>query len=212
MYGLRKDGIKVGKGCVVFDPRNVDIDCTRPTLLEIGDNVFIHKYCVIMTHDWASWCFVNSHTDFIPSHSRVVIGSNVWMGMRSMILKGVTVGDNVIIAAGAVVTKDVPSGSVVAGVPAKVICSYEDYYRKRAQAYPSECKEYAESLMRRNPSAQLTHDMFRDDYVLFVDGSNCDDFEFPYSNVFPEDKFVEWRRMHKRQFENFEEFEKWLRR
>ena len=50
----------------------------------------------------------------------VCIGDNVWIGTRAIILKGVTIGDGAVVAAGAVVTKDVPPGCLVAGVPAKV--------------------------------------------------------------------------------------------
>lgn len=53
--------------------------------------------------------------------SPVVIGENVWIGSSATILPGVTIGDNAVVAAGAVVTKDVPKNTVVAGVPAKVI-------------------------------------------------------------------------------------------
>lgn len=53
--------------------------------------------------------------------SPVIIGDNVWIGSSSTILPGVTIGDNSVIAAGAVVTKDVPKNTVVAGVPARVI-------------------------------------------------------------------------------------------
>ncbi|WP_042147819.1 sugar O-acetyltransferase [Paucisalibacillus sp. EB02] len=55
------------------------------------------------------------------SPSPVVIGENVWIGSNATILPGVTIGDNSVVAAGAVVTKDVPENTVVAGVPAKVI-------------------------------------------------------------------------------------------
>lgn len=51
----------------------------------------------------------------------VVIRCNAWIGAGAMILPGVTVGENAIVAAGAVVTKDVPDNAVVAGVPAKVL-------------------------------------------------------------------------------------------
>jgi acetyltransferase-like isoleucine patch superfamily enzyme len=53
--------------------------------------------------------------------SPVIIGKNVWIGSNATILPGVTIGDNSVVAAGAVVTKDVPKNTVVAGVPAKVV-------------------------------------------------------------------------------------------
>lgn len=53
--------------------------------------------------------------------SPVVIGKNVWIGSNATILPGVTIGDNSVVAAGAVITKDVPENTVVVGVPAKVI-------------------------------------------------------------------------------------------
>lgn len=58
---------------------------------------------------WAGWPF---YTDF---------GKNVWVGSNSTILQGVTIGDNAVVGAGAVVTKDVPANVVVGGVPAKII-------------------------------------------------------------------------------------------
>ena len=53
--------------------------------------------------------------------SEVVIGNDVWIGMRVIIMPGVKVGDGVVIGAGAVVTKDVPDFAIVGGVPAKII-------------------------------------------------------------------------------------------
>lgn len=55
------------------------------------------------------------------SAAPVVIGDRVWLGTRAVVLKGVTIGDGAVVAAGAVVTKDVPPGAVVAGLPAKVV-------------------------------------------------------------------------------------------
>jgi acetyltransferase-like isoleucine patch superfamily enzyme len=57
--------------------------------------------------------------------SPVIIGENVWIGSNATILPGVTIGDNSVVAAGAVVTKDVPANTVVAGVPAKFIKSIQ---------------------------------------------------------------------------------------
>lgn len=56
----------------------------------------------------------------------VHIGKNVWIGMNSIILKGVTIGDNAMVAAGSVVTKPVPANTVVAGVPARVVRELKD--------------------------------------------------------------------------------------
>ena len=56
-----------------------------------------------------------------PSAAPIRIGNRVWVGTRAIVLKGVTIGDGAVVAAGAVVTKDVPAGAVVGGMPAKVI-------------------------------------------------------------------------------------------
>ncbi len=62
-----------------------------------------------------------------PSAAPVVIGDRVWIGTRGVVLKGVTIGDGAVVAAGAVVTKDVPAGAVVAGVPARVVGSADGW-------------------------------------------------------------------------------------
>lgn len=62
-----------------------------------------------------------------PSKAPVVIGDRVWVGTRAIVLKGVTIGDGAVVAAGAVVTKDVPAGAVVAGIPAKVVGSADSW-------------------------------------------------------------------------------------
>ena len=60
----------------------------------------------------------------------IMIGNNVFVGAESTILYDVTIGDNVIIGAGSLVNKDIPSGSVAAGVPCKVIGKFEDYMNR----------------------------------------------------------------------------------
>ena len=85
--------------------------------IEIGDNVQIGHQTVIATlnHD------LNPEKRWNMLPAPVKIGNNVWIGSHATILSSVTVGDNAVVAAGAVVTKDVPANTVVAGVPAKVI-------------------------------------------------------------------------------------------
>lgn len=59
-----------------------------------------------------------------------MIGNYVYIGTGALIMPGVTIGDNSLIAAGSVVTKSIPAGSVAAGNPARVLCSVEDYYER----------------------------------------------------------------------------------
>lgn len=61
---------------------------------------------------------------------RVVIGNNVFIGINTIILPGVEIGDNVIIGAGSIVTKNILSNTVACGVPARALCSIEEYYTK----------------------------------------------------------------------------------
>lgn len=82
--------------------------------ITIGEYVCIASGVVIRDSD--------SHKTKEEGNTKEIkIGNHVWIGTNAIILKGVTIGDNAVIAAGAVVTKDVPSNCIVAGVPAKII-------------------------------------------------------------------------------------------
>lgn len=79
---------------------------------------------------------------------RVVIGDWVYIGSSALIMPGVTIGDNVLVAAGSVVTHSIPSGKVVAGNPARVICSIEDYY-ERNKKYDLHSKHMSNSEKKK---------------------------------------------------------------
>ncbi len=85
--------------------------------IEIGDSCLIGHQVVLVTlnHDLAP---ANRGS---MSAAPIKIGRGVWIGSHATVLPGVTIGDNAVVAAGAVVTKDVPAGTVVGGVPAKII-------------------------------------------------------------------------------------------
>ena len=84
--------------------------------VHIGKNTLISKNCMIETHDHGLDPYA------IPDYKDLVIGENVWVGMNSIILSDVRrIGSNSIIAAGSIVTKEVPSNCIVGGVPAKII-------------------------------------------------------------------------------------------
>tara|TARA_B100001093_G_scaffold144113_1_gene136733 strand:+ start:303 stop:950 length:648 start_codon:yes stop_codon:yes gene_type:complete len=98
------------------------ISC-RTTEIIISDGTIIAPNVIIVDSDFhstsASKNRENNH-DYL-SDSPVFIGSNVWIGMNSIILKGVTIGKNTIVAAGSVVTKDLESNIIAAGNPARKV-------------------------------------------------------------------------------------------
>ena len=87
----------------------------------IGDNTIIEKNVVMKTINYD----LNPKTRGDMWPKPIHIGQNVWIGARAIILPGVTIGDNSVIAAGSVVTKDVPENSVYGGNPAKLIKNIE---------------------------------------------------------------------------------------
>lgn len=124
-------GRPVGKGFKMFPPFYTDFGKNT----HIGDNVFINACCNFQDHGGVyigDRCQIGHNVVFAtlnhglkPQDRRTMtpapirLGKNVWVGSNSTILQGVTVGDNAVIAAGAVVTKDVPANTVVGGVPAR---------------------------------------------------------------------------------------------
>ena len=65
---------------------------------------------------------IRTHIDY----GNIVLSDNVWIGANSTIIGGITIGKNAVVSAGSVVTKDIPPNTVVGGVPAKVIKTFDD--------------------------------------------------------------------------------------
>lgn len=139
---LRSVGMRIGKGTTIFaNPRDVFIDPTRPWLIEIGNDVQITNGVKILTHGY-DWSVVKGTSgEVLGSAGKVSIGNNCFIGMNVVILKGTTIGDNVIIGAGSVVRGFIPSNTVAAGNPCRVICSLDEYKQRRIAAQKEEAKE-----------------------------------------------------------------------
>jgi acetyltransferase-like isoleucine patch superfamily enzyme len=124
----RSIGVKVGKDCRLLGLDRGTFG-TEPYLIRLGDHVSLTNGVRFVTHDGGVWVFREEHPE-IDVISPIVVGSNVYFGNNSLVLPGVTIGDHCVIGAGSVVTRDVPSGTVVAGVPARPIRTLEEYWNR----------------------------------------------------------------------------------
>lgn len=116
-------GVKIGENSIY----GKEHWSSEPYLITVGSNCQLSN-CRIFTHGGAR-VVRNIYPDF-DVFGRVTIGDWVYIGTNSLIMPGVSIGDNVLVAAGSVVTKSIPSGYVVAGNPARIICTIEQYYER----------------------------------------------------------------------------------
>lgn len=119
----RKLGAKVGKNTYIPDCRL--LEACEPYLVTIGDNCQITMGVRLYTHGGGQ-VIRNKVPDF-DTFGKIKIGDYVYIGNNSLIMPGVTIENHVIVAAGSVVTKSIPSGYVVGGNPAKIICTINEY-------------------------------------------------------------------------------------
>ena len=134
---IRKNHLfgRIGKNCY-YHPFTIPAESE---MISMGDNVVIAKGVELITHDMSYALF--GHDEHLPEEigsgewpyykKGIIIGNNVMIGANSLIMPGVTIGSRVVVGGGTVVTKDIPDGVVVAGVPAKVIGDYFELARKR---------------------------------------------------------------------------------
>lgn len=120
---FRSLGVRIGENCRIVG--RIDFG-SEPYLVRIGDEVIISSDVVILTHDGAVGLFRQQYPG-MNVYAPVTVGNRVFLGNRTMLMPGVTIGDDVVIGAGSLVTRSIPSGSVAAGVPAKVLRTLDSY-------------------------------------------------------------------------------------
>lgn len=125
---VRSLGVRFGEGCRFIAP-TASTFSSEPYLIKLGDHVEVSGNVRFMPHDGAVWVFreLEPEIDFMLP---IEVGNNVFIGNSSIILPGAKIGNNCIIGAGSVVKGEVPSNSVVAGVPARVIRTIGEYREK----------------------------------------------------------------------------------
>ncbi|MFH1642281.1 MAG: acyltransferase [Nanoarchaeota archaeon] len=134
MKDLISRGLKIGKNVTIAHTAYIDYE--YPFLISIGDNCTVSNNVRLLAHDASTFKFVDGYTRI----GKIVINNNCYIGEQSIILPGVTVGSNVLIAAGSLVNKDIPSNSCVAGVPARFYAKFEDFikgHKEQIKSRPS---------------------------------------------------------------------------
>lgn len=121
----RHQGVTIGEDCII--QKRVSFG-SEPYLVTLGNKVRVTNGTKIFTHGGAI-IFRDKHPD-LDFFGKVKIKDNVYIGNDCLIMPGVTIGSNVIVAAGSVVTKSIPDNTIVGGNPAKVIGSFSDFEKR----------------------------------------------------------------------------------
>lgn len=132
---LRHLGVKIGSGCLIST--SVNNFGTEPWLVDIGDDVSITDGVVFLTHDGSSRLFRKKMSGMNAKYGNrfgsIQIHNNCFIGIETIIMPGVSIGPDSIVGSGSIVTKNVPEGAVVAGNPARVICTLAEYIERYQQ-------------------------------------------------------------------------------
>ena len=116
----------MGEHCSI----QTNVMVTDPAHVRLGDNVRLSG-CTLFGHDGAVNMIKRAFGVAVDAVGAIDIRDNVFIGHQAIVMPGVTIGPNAIVAAGTVVTKNVPPNSVVAGTPARVVGTLDDYVARR---------------------------------------------------------------------------------
>lgn len=209
---LRSIGVKIGEDCTIYVPSKTLIDEQYPWMITIGDHVRITEGCKLLTHDY-SWSVLKLYASgkensggIYGASGEVKIGDNVFIGMNTIVCRGVTIGNNVIIGAGSVVTTDCEANGVYAGVPAKRIAEVNDFLEKRKRKQLEEAKVLAVRYYQRY-GKKAPVEVFHEYFMLFTQNDDIlPEFDNKMRLCGNYDESRKYLRNHEPHFKSFEEF------
>ena len=144
---LRGMGVVIGEYTEFLSPIHSEVDLGWAKYISIGDHCILCSGIRLIAHDYSWKVLEDAYGEELPSGGMPIhIGNNVFVGANCTILGGVSIGNNVIIAAGSMVCKSLPDNTVCAGTPAKVIKSLDAYYQKRKETYVTDAKKNAQYI------------------------------------------------------------------
>ena len=154
LHRYKKRGLQIADDCRLM---GMPFFGSEPYLISIAKRVTISGKVTFITHDGGTFVFRHlPKYEHATKFGRITVHENSFIGWGAIIMPGVTIGPNAVVAAGSVVTRDVPPDSVVAGVPARRLCSVGEYAEKTLATHtvftdPAWKANKREELLKRYP-------------------------------------------------------------
>lgn len=152
LFVIRRAGVQIPDDCQLGVLRGWPTFGSEPYLVSIGHRVGIAPKVVFITHDGGTGVFKRrAGYEHVIKYGRITIHDDCIIGYRAILLPGIEIGPNSVVAAGAVVGRSVPPNSVAGGVPARVFMTVDDYANQALANMP----DIDRAAYRRNKRAEL---------------------------------------------------------
>ena len=206
---IKNKGVEIGNDCIIYAPNSVTVDLQRPHMLHIGNYCRITEGVRILTHDYSRVVLVQlSKYGNVGESGITYIGDNVFIGMNSVILMGSHIGNNSIVGAGAVVSGKFPDNVVIAGNPAKIVCTIDDFYKRRKSKELDAAKEFVKEYRRKKHRNPTIYEMTNSFAWLYLSGE--EDFQkyeqLLNHNAVDKKAYKDNFLRHKAVYKSFEDF------
>jgi len=176
---LNRHGVRIGENTVIYSPNNTTIDIRKPHLISIGDYCKITKGVTVLAHDYSVSVLRKVYGEFIGGSLPVCIGDNCFIGMNTTILMGTQIGNNCIVGANSVVKGVFPDNVVIAGNPAKVVCTLEKFFQKNREQWVENAKKCAQAIYRNTGRKPTIHEMSDGYFWMYMPHTEDSIKEYP---------------------------------